>query len=89
LTQALLDCAADPVVWIIGGAQIYAQALPGADHAIVTEIDADFDGDAFAPAVPAHWTKQTGASQVSTNGLPYRFVSYQNPNPAKAPPAST
>ena len=85
LAQALQDCAAAPVVWIIGGAQVYAQALEGAHHALVTEIDADFDGDAFAPDVPAHWAKQVGASQVSTNGLAYRFVAYQNPNPAKPP----
>ena len=66
-----------------------AQALEGAHHALVTEIDADFDGDAFAPDVPAHWAKQVGASQVSTNGLAYRFVAYQNPNPAKPPLAPT
>ena len=36
-------------VWVIGGAQIYAEALPLAKRIVVTEIDADFEGDAFAP----------------------------------------
>ena len=36
-------------VWVIGGAQIYAQALPLAHTVVVTEIDAAFAGDAFAP----------------------------------------
>lgn len=39
-------------VWVIGGAQIYAQALPLAERVEVTEIAQDFDGDARAGAGP-------------------------------------
>ena len=43
-------------VWVIGGAQVYAAALPLADEVVVTEIDLDVDGDAFAPPVAgADW----------------------------------
>ena len=51
LREALQFCENSPQVWIIGGAQIYAQALPLADELVVTEIDADLEGDAFAPAI--------------------------------------
>jgi dihydrofolate reductase len=82
LAQALQACAAASSIWVIGGADIFAQALDPAYQASqieVTEIDADFAGDAFAPAVPAHWLKQTNPAQLSANGLSYRFVSYRNP----------
>jgi dihydrofolate reductase len=37
-------------VFVIGGAEIYAAALPRADELVLTEIDADFDGNAQFPA---------------------------------------
>ena len=43
LREALQLCENAEQVWIIGGAQIYAQALPLADELVVTEIDADFE----------------------------------------------
>ena len=43
-------------MFVIGGAQFYAEALPRADRLIVTEIDADFEGDTRWPAPdPAQW----------------------------------
>lgn len=77
LPAALHACAAAPQVWIIGGAQIYAQALPLAHEAVVTEIDAHFDGDAFAPAIdPAVWQARPGPWLSAANGLRYRFVTH-------------
>ena len=35
---------------MIGGAQLYRDALPRADRLVVTEIDADFEGDTHWPA---------------------------------------
>jgi dihydrofolate reductase len=41
---------------IIGGAEIYALALPIATRIELTEIDAEPQGDTFLPAFdPAHW----------------------------------
>jgi len=54
LDEALAACSADAEVWVIGGAQLYAQALPLADRLVVTEIDADFAGDTCFPA----WDRQ-------------------------------
>ena len=63
-------------VWVIGGAQIYAQALPLAKRVVVTEIDADFEGDAFAPTLGAEWHETERESQVSKTGLALSFVTY-------------
>ncbi|MEY3513456.1 MAG: hypothetical protein RL420_479 [Pseudomonadota bacterium] len=39
------------IIWLIGGAQLYAQGLSIASQIVVTEIDADYEGDAFAPLI--------------------------------------
>ena len=79
--QAALDVASQQPdiseVWVIGGAQIYAQALPLASKAIVTEIDADFPGDAFAPALDSHWRETNRESHVTASGLRYAFVTFE------------
>ncbi len=75
--EAALDVASThESVWIIGGAQIYAQALPLANKAVITEIDATFDGDAFAPTLGREWTETMRESLVAANGLRYAFVTY-------------
>lgn len=38
-------------VFVMGGAEIYAQALPIANRLYLTEIDAEIEGDTFFPAV--------------------------------------
>ncbi|MDR3662278.1 MAG: dihydrofolate reductase [Mycobacterium sp.] len=63
--------------WVIGGAQLYALALPRASVCEVTEIDLDVpDGDAFAPALDESWTGTPGEWRTSKAGLRYRFFSY-------------
>ena len=61
-------------VWVIGGAQIYAQAMPLADELVVTEIDADFDGDAHAPAIGPEWQEVAREQFESRTGLRGAFV---------------
>ena len=63
--------------WVIGGAEIYAQAAPLASTAVVTEIDADFAGDAFAPTLGADWREVQRDTHTASNGLVYAFVTYQ------------
>lgn len=56
LDAALSLCAGATDVFVIGGAQLYRDALPRAERLIVTEIDADFEGDThWPPPDPAHW----------------------------------
>lgn len=66
-------------VFIIGGAQIYEQALPLAKVIYLTEIDADFEGDASFPNVfdPLEYSKLILREIPATKDYPaYRFVRY-------------
>jgi dihydrofolate reductase len=55
LAEAIALCADAPAAWVIGGAEIFALALPMAHVAEVTEIDTDIAGDAFAPPLDSGW----------------------------------
>ena len=63
--------------WVIGGAQVFAEALPLADSAVVTEIDADFEGDAHAPVLGPAWQEVSREAHTAGNGLGYSFVVYR------------
>jgi len=77
LPEAMALCPAESDAWVIGGAEIYAQALPLASTAVVTEIDATYEGDAFAPPFGPEWTETAREQQVSSTGLSFSFVSYR------------
>jgi len=64
-------------VWVIGGAQIYAQALPLAQRVEVTEIAQDFAGDAFAPELGPEWLETAREAHTGAGGLPFAFVRYE------------
>jgi dihydrofolate reductase len=49
LDAARAALADEPVVFVIGGAQLYRQTLPFADRLVLTEVDAEPPGDAFFP----------------------------------------
>ncbi len=76
LDAARDQCPPTSDAWVIGGAQIYAQALPLAHTVVVTEIARDFDGDAFAPALGPEWRETAREEQVAASGLPFAFVTY-------------
>ncbi|MFM6993405.1 MAG: dihydrofolate reductase [Rhodoferax sp.] len=76
LQNALDQCASHPEVWVIGGAQIYAQALPLASTVEVTEIELEVEGDALAPTLGKEWTATRRESHVSTTGVAFHFVTY-------------
>ena len=77
--NAALDLLHDaPKVFVIGGAEIYAHALPVADELILTEIDQDYDGDCFFP----DWDRSAFQAvsrepQLSAEGLAYSWVEYR------------
>ncbi|WP_421954729.1 dihydrofolate reductase [Polaromonas sp.] len=76
LEEALRYCKSPEQVWVIGGAQIYAQAAPLADRIEVTEIAQDFEGDAFAPHLGSEWQESARENHVSSNGLNFSFITY-------------
>jgi dihydrofolate reductase len=77
LEEALALCAGAQTVWVTGGAEIFRLAIPRADVAVITEIDAEFEGDVHAPALGDGW-KETGCERhVSQTGTPFRIVTYE------------
>jgi dihydrofolate reductase len=79
IEDAMRLCGDAPQAWIMGGAEIYRQAEPLASTAVVTEIDADFEGDAFAPTLATDWQEVQRESHTSASGLGFAFVTYQHP----------
>lgn len=49
LQEAIQRFAENEEVFIIGGGQIYAEALPLAKRIYLTEVDADYEGDTYFP----------------------------------------
>lgn len=76
LPEAVALCPAGSQAWVIGGAQIYAAALPLACTAVVTEIARDFEGDAFAPVFGPEWQETAREHHTAASGLPFAFVTY-------------
>lgn len=78
LRNALSFCENESCVWVIGGAQIYAEALPLASRVEVTEIAQSFEGDAWAPELaPDEWEEAAREAHTSAAGLKFSFVRYQ------------
>lgn len=64
--------------FVIGGAELYRQALPFADRLYLTEIAADFAGDTWFPEVPPEdWQELSRSRPEQDAGLVYTFVTYQ------------
>lgn len=64
-------------VWIIGGAEIFAQMIAHADRLEVTELDLEVDGDAYAPSKEGWRLVDEGEWQTSRTGVRFRFLGYE------------
>jgi dihydrofolate reductase len=76
LAQAMALCPEPGPLWVIGGAEVYAQALPLASTVVVTEIDMETQGDAHAPPLGAEWKETSRQFHAGEGGLSYSFVHY-------------
>jgi dihydrofolate reductase len=76
LDEALALVAGEPQVWVIGGGEIFTQALPRADLVELTEIEHDFEGDTFAPHLGPEWRESARERRRSSAGFDYSFVTY-------------
>ena len=75
---AAITAAGHGEAFIIGGAELYAAALPLADSLQLTEIDATFEGDTHFPAVaPREWREAAREGHRDEAGLGYAFVTYE------------
>ncbi|HEX5640454.1 MAG TPA: dihydrofolate reductase [Burkholderiaceae bacterium] len=74
LDEAIERCAEAGEIFVIGGAQLYADALPRADRLLLTEIHADFDGDTFLPAPASEaWAESSRERHPPTDSRSYAF----------------
>ena len=76
IDEALQACPAESQPWVIGGAELYRLAMPLATRVVETEIDADYEGDAFAPELDASWQEASRTTHVAANGLHYSLVNW-------------
>jgi dihydrofolate reductase len=80
LQQAIELAGDSDETFIIGGAQIYAQALPLATRLYVTEVDADMPGDTYFP--PVDWSawrliERTDHAPDERNAFAHSFLRYE------------
>ena len=77
--RALALVAQADKVFVIGGGELYALALPRADELVLTEIDRAFDdADVFFPALDRSAFIETAREPHRTaDGTPYAFVTYR------------
>ena len=84
LAAALALAGAAPKVFIIGGAEVYTQALEYADELALTEIDATFEADVFFPKRQAGAFAETARETFrSDQGFDYSFVTYRGTHEAR------
>lgn len=77
LEDALRLLAGEPLVFVIGGGEVYAAALPLADELYFTELDIDAQGDTFFPAFDrARFDEVARESRVADDGTAFAFVRY-------------
>jgi dihydrofolate reductase len=78
LENGLALATADATVFIIGGAEIYRQALPLADRLEITEVDLSPEGDSWFPEIPlADWQETAKKIPPSPSGTGFAFLTYR------------
>jgi len=78
LSEAMQLAEGVDEVCLIGGAELYAQAIGMADKLKLTEIAAEYEGDAHFPALAVgDWQELARSEHCSAQGLAYAFVEYQ------------
>lgn len=78
LQQAIDLCSEDDEVFLIGGAELYRDGVLLADKLYITEIDAEFTGDAFFPKIDQNrWQEIFREQGVSEKGLKFSYVTYE------------
>lgn len=78
IEDAFTICKNDNEVFVIGGSNIYEQALSLVDYIYITEIKKSFSGDAFFPEINKQmWIESSRENHITNDGLEFSFVKYQ------------
>jgi dihydrofolate reductase len=66
-----------PQVFVIGGGEVYAAALPLADELLLTEIDLEVDGDTLFPSFDRDVFREVAREpHTAADGTAFAFVTY-------------
>jgi dihydrofolate reductase len=77
LQEAMQACHADDEAFIIGGAELYIEALKVVNKLYLTEVALDVAGDAFFPAIDLNvWQETSREAHTSAQGLSFSYVTY-------------
>jgi dihydrofolate reductase len=78
LEAALALCVGEPLVFVIGGSQLFAESLPIAAGLVMTEIHKDFEGDTWFPGYDrSRWRESQRERHVAADGMGFDFVLYE------------
>ena len=77
LATALALCADADEIVVMGGGEIYREAMPQATDLRITEIALRPEGDAFFPVIDAAlWQENSREAHTTADGVRYAFVHY-------------
>jgi dihydrofolate reductase len=72
-------------IFVVGGAQVYRDALPMADRVLMTRIALDVAGDAFFPPLSeAQWAPVHREARVAANGIAFEIIDWRPRNGCQA-----
>ncbi len=78
IETAMAACGDDPEIFFVGGANLYAQALPYATRLYLTEIDIEVEGDAWFPAFDrSSWRETARDCRTTDTGLAFCFLTLE------------
>lgn len=84
LADALQAASGAAEVFVVGGAQLYAEALPRADRLYLTRVEAEVEGDTWFPAFDAGAWRTVSSDMGAPDGknpLPHRFEVLERAGP--------
>lgn len=76
----LLKKETEREIFVIGGAEVYAQLLPYCRNAYITKMYRDFEGEKFFPNLDEkpEWELKEEGQLLDHEGLKYSFNRYEN-----------
>ena len=81
IEAALALCQNEEEVFIVGGAEIYKQAMHLTDRIYLTIVHKEFEGDSFFPEIDLKDWKEVAREDHQPdekNSLPYSFITYEH-----------
>lgn len=83
--ETLLQALDGKIAWVIGGEQVYRQLLPHCDRQVLTEVEAEPEGDSYYPEFSSQeWLLADVQGGPSGEEWPYRFCRYERISLARA-----